>query len=312
MTRKSIVQQMARHRRRVVTEALKSGNVSRTAAYYRITRQTLHRWIARYDGTLESLKDRSKRPRSHPNEHSAKEIEQVTNYFQRNRKLGMTCLWIRLKQNGGYTRSHSALYRILRKRNLIEPPKRRQSHKSKPYEPILVPGERFQVDVKHVPSGCLVGHLAGQRMYQFTAIDECTRWRYAAIHNELSTFNAVRFVKNLQQRFPFEIACIQTDNGSEFTSRLQGAKEPSAFEAYLAQEGIRHKTIAVATPRHNGKVERSHRSDQERFYEGNTFFSIKHINDQFKRYLNQSNRQPLSAHNWKSAHQKLTEYAHAL
>jgi transposase InsO family protein len=214
--------------------------------------------------------------------------------------------------NHNYKRTVTALYRLLRREGIIPPPTKHRRRKPKPYEAILVPGERFQIDVKHVPKVCLAGALSRKRLYQYTAIDECTRWRYLAIYDELSAWNSVHFVKELQKRFPFEIECIQTDNGSEFTSVFQGSTHPSAFEAYLATEGIRHKRIAPATPRHNGKVERSHRSDQERFYSGNKFYSLRYIKERLGRYLRESNRRPLIAHNWKSAHQMLLAYQMAL
>lgn len=305
MTRKISLRQMAYFRLRVIKEA-KSKSVTEAARLNRISRQTLHRWIARYDGTIESLMDRSKRPHFHPNGHTQKEIERVVKIARHNKRLGLVCLWMHLKMNHGYKRTVTALYRLLRREGVIPPPTKKRRRKSKPYEPILVPGERFQIDVKHVPKSCIVGKK--KRFYQYTAIDECTRWRYAVIYDELSTCNSVRFLKDLISRFPFEIGCIQTDNGAEFTSRLAGAKKPSAFEAYLTQEGIRHKLIAVATPRHNGKVERSHRNDQERFYKDSMFYSYKYLSDQFNRYLRESNRKPLMAHGWKSASQMLSHY----
>jgi len=252
--------------------------------------------------------DRSKRPHGHPNQHTPEEIRRVLSVCRHNKNLGLVCIWVRLRQNFGYGRTVTALYRLLRREGVIPPPSRKRPRKPKPYEPILVPGERIQIDVKYVPRKCLVGSLARKNLYQYTAIDECTRWRYAAIHDELSAWNSTLFVKELTQRFPFEIHCIQTDNGAEFTSRLQGAKKLSAFEVYLAQEGIEHKPIAVATPRHNGKVERSHRTDQERFYKDRCFYSLRHVKEQFNRYLRESNRQPLMAHGWRSASQMLRYY----
>jgi transposase InsO family protein len=210
--------------------------------------------------------------------------------------------------NHGYKRTVTALYRLLRREGVIPHPSRKRRRKPKPYEPILVPGERVQIDVKYVPRSCLAGRGRRRQFYQYTAIDECTRWRYAVIYDELSTYNSVRFVKDLLRRFPFEITCIQTDNGTEFTSRLQGAKHLSAFESYLLEQGIRHKLIAVATPRHNGKVERSHRTDDERFYTDSLFFSAKQLANQFNRYLRGSNRRPLLAHGWRSASQILRHY----
>ena len=304
----SSIRQIACFRRRAVLDVRKYGNVSRTARQFMVTRQSIHRWIARYDGSLESLMDRSTRPHYHPNQHTRREIRLVLSVCRHNKNLGLVCIWVKLRQNFGYARSVTALYRVLRREGVIPPPSKKRRRKSKPYEPILTPGERIQVDVKYVPAKCLVGSLAGKSFYQYTAIDECTRWRYAAIYDELSTWSSTHFVKELRKLFPFEISCIQTDNGGEFTSRLQGAKKPSAFEAYLSEEGIRHKPIAVATPRHNGKVERSHRSDEERFYRDRTFFSVRYLKDQFTRYLRESNRRPLMAHGWRSAHRMLQSY----
>jgi transposase InsO family protein len=213
-----------------------------------------------------------------------------------------------LKMKHGYSRTLSAFYRLLRRKGILAGPKKRARRKPKLYEPILVPGERIQMDVKHVPKQCLVGSLSTKGVYQYTAIDECTRWRHIAVFDELSTYNSVEFLYQLLERFPFEIACIQTDNGAEFTSRYTGSDHPSAFESELAALGVRHKLIAPATPRHNGKVERSHRSDQERFYTDRKFYSIKYLKEQIAIYLRQSNRRPLMAHSWRSAQQMLDNY----
>lgn len=305
------IRQIAQFRLRVVNDALKRGNISESARIHRVSRQSLHRWIARYDGKLESLMDRSHRPHRHPSQQTQEEIDLVLHVQRQNKRLGLVCLWVHLKTKHGYRRTCSALYRLLRRQGILSVPKKRRRHKPKPYEQILVPGERFQMDVKYVPKDCLVGALAGKKLYQYTAIDECTRWRYVAVFDELSTYNSVEFVYQLLERFPFRIRCIQTDNGAEFTSRYQGSNHPSAFEAELAELGIRHKLIAPATPRHNGKVERSHRTDQERFYDDNAFYSLKYLAQQISRYLRKSNRRPLMAHGWKSAHQVLQEHRHA-
>jgi transposase InsO family protein len=163
-----------------------------------------------------------------------------------------------------------------------------------------IPGERIQVDVKYVPKACLTGALSHRKLYQYTAIDECTRWRYIAIYDELNPQASKRFVEELRKRFPFEILCIQTDNGCEFTSKLQGAQHPSAFESHLASEGIRHKTIAIATPRHNGKVERSHREDQKRLYSRGSFYSLSDFRVQLTRHQYRSNNFPMRPLHWLS------------
>ena len=229
-----------------------------------------------------------------------------------NKRLGLVCLWVHLRRNFGYARTLPALYKLLRREGIMAGPKKKQRRKPKPYQPILVPGERIQMDVKYVPKDCLVAGLTGKKLYQYTAIDECTRWRYIAVFDELSTHNSVEFLYQLLERFPFQIGCIQTDNGAEFTSRYTGSRHPSPFEAELKAYGIQHKLVAPATPRHNGKVERSHRSDQERFYNDRKFFSTKYLKEQMSRYLRESNRQPLMAHGWRSAHQMLENYQHVV
>lgn len=306
------IRQIAQFRQRVVKEAIKTGNVSSTARKFKISRQSIYRWINRWDGSLDSLMERSHRPKHHPAQQSQSEVNMVLKVKRHNKRLGLVCLWIHLKMNFGYTRSLTALYKLFIREGVLNAPKKRKRRKNKPYEPILFPGERFQIDVKHIPKECLVGSLQREKLYQYTAIDECTRWRYIAVFDELSTYNSVEFVQQLIEKFPFGISCIQTDNGSEFTSRYTGAKHPSAFEAELEALGIRHKLIAPATPRHNGKVERSHRSDQERFYYDSKFYSMKYLKEQMNIYTRKSNSQPLSCHGWRSAQNMLGNYQYVL
>ena len=90
---------------------------------------------------------------------------------------------------------------------------------------MLYPGQRVQVDVKHVPSSCIVSEN-GERYYQYTAIDEYSRFRFVAAFKEQSTYSSVQFLDMLVKAFPFKIECIQTDNGSEFA-------EPRLEDLYL-------------------------------------------------------------------------------
>jgi transposase InsO family protein len=312
VSRKISVRQMAQFRLRVIRDAERLGNVTAAARLSRVSRQAVHTWITRYDGTLQSLMDRSRRPHSHPNQHTREEVRRVLSVARQNKRLGLVCLWMHLKLAFGYKRTVVALYRLLRREGVIPAPTKKHRRKPKPYEAILVPGERVQVDVKYVPQACLVGGLTRKKVYQYTAMDECTRWRYTAAFDELSTYNSVIFAKQLMKRFPFEIGCIQTDNGSEFTSRLQGAMHPSAFELYLAEQGIRHKLIAVATPRHNGKVERSHRTDDERFYQGNRFYNMRYLREQLERHRRLRNNTPMTVLGLRSPSEMLRRHQEAV
>ena len=147
----------------------------------------------------------------------------------------------------------------------------------KPYEQMQYPGQRVQIDVKFVPAACLVGDAKGQKFYQYTAIDEYSRFRYLEAFEEHSTYSSAQFLEHLIKAFSFSIECVQTDNGAEFTKRLLPAERrtPTLFEARLKQCGIEHKLIRPYTPRHNGKVERSHRKDNEYFYATHRFYSFE-------------------------------------
>ena len=116
-------------------------------------------------------------------------------------------------------------------------------------------------------------------MYQYTAIDECTRFRFIATFKEQSTYSSMLFLQQFIRRFPFQIHKAQTDNGVEFTKRFQAADEENLtlFEKELKRLGIAHQKIRPYTPRHNAKVERSHRKNNEEFYATHTFFSFEYL-----------------------------------
>jgi len=172
----------------------------------------------------------------------------------------------------------------------------------KPYEQMTYPGQRVQIDVKHVPAACLVGEAEGQKFYQYTAIDEFSRLRYLEAFKEASTYSSACFLKNAAAFFKkrgFEMECVQTDNGFEFTNRFGNGK-PTLFEKTLADAGIRHKLIRPFTPRHNGKVERSHRKDNEYFYAVKTFFSFDDFKSQLAVHNRWYNHFPIKPLAWRS------------
>lgn len=151
------------------------------------------------------------------------------------------------------------------------------------------PGQRIQIDVKHVPSACLVGEAASSKFYQYTAIDEFSRYRFVETFEEANTYTSSVFLDHVLKAFPFKVECVQTDNGFEFTKRFGTTKSDTnltMFEKRLARYHIIHKKIRPFTPRHNGKFERSHRKDNEYFYATHTFYSF----DDFQKQLNIHNR----------------------
>uniref|UniRef100_UPI0036F297FD DDE-type integrase/transposase/recombinase n=1 Tax=Enterocloster asparagiformis TaxID=333367 RepID=UPI0036F297FD len=181
----------------------------------------------------------------------------------------------------------------------------------KPYEQMTYPGQRIQVDVKFVPSACLKNSaVIGKQFFQYTAIDEYSRWRFVEAFEEHNTYSSARFLEHLVKAFPVPIECVQTDNGTEFTNRFTSHRNrPTLFQARLAQHGITHKLIRPYTPRHNGKVERSHRKDNERFYATHLFYSFGDFAKQLQVYNRRDyNRFPMRPLGWKSPQQVLDNY----
>ena len=287
-------------RQALIFYAQKKG-VTKAAIRYRTNRQYVYRWLKRYDGTLESLADRSRRPHSHPNQHTPEELKLISDMRRRNPHAGLVVFWVKLMQRG-YTRSITGLYRVLRRQGEMAVKTPNPKYVPKPYEQMQYPGERVQIDVKFVPAACLVGEAKGKKFYQYTAIDEYSRFRYLEAFEEHSTYSSAIFLEHLIKAFPFPIECVQTDNGAEFTKRLLPAERrtPTLFEARLKQCGIKHKLIRPYTPRHNGKVERSHRKDNEYFYATHTFYSFKDFKKQLAVHSRKYNLFPMRPLNWRS------------
>ena len=189
-------------------------------------------------------------------------------------------------------------------------PKKKPVYQPKPYQQATFPGEKVQIDVKVVPAACIVGQAKeqGEKMYQYTAIDECTRFRFIAAFKEQSTYSSMLFLQQLIRRFPFQIHKVQTDNGAEFTKRFQAADEENLtlFEKELKRLGIAHQKIRPYTPRHNGKVERSHRKDNEEFYATHTFFSFEDFKVQLARRNREYNNFPMRPLGWKPPREALS------
>ncbi len=103
---------------------------------------------------VESLTCQSRRPHSHPNQHTKAELKLIRDMRRRNPKLGMIELWYRLRQRG-YTRRPESLFRVLRKLGMFRRSKLKNTYAPKPYEQMTYPGQRVQVDVKVVPRCCI-------------------------------------------------------------------------------------------------------------------------------------------------------------
>ena len=297
------ITQEAHFRQRVLKYSFKKG-VSEAARRYHISRKTIYVWRKRYDGTWQSLVERSHRPHHHPNEHTAEEKEMILRRYPRY-KNDLIRLWDSLRKSG-YTRSYTSMLRVIRK--WVKPEiKKRSARKNQPYQRAEYPGQKVQIDVKYVPTRCVTN---GKKYYQYTAIDECTRFCYRELYEEHSTYSSEKFLNNLLKVFPFPIREIQTDNGSEWTTALRSKDQQSRtlFEQGMEWHDIIYHRIRIATPRHNGKVERQHRADERRFYSKMRMYSLEDGREQLRRYNQLSNSIPKVCLRYKSPNEVLAEY----
>lgn len=307
------ITQKLKYKESVVRYSYKYG-VTKAAIRYGECRRTIYRWRERYDGSLKSLKDKSRRPHFHPNQHTEEELKLIRNYKANNKETGLVVLWVKLRK-AGYTRTIQGLYHVLQKMGIYEKaPSKKKESEPKEWITGVYPGDKVQVDVKYVPSKCLTKELQekGERFFQYTAIDEYTRMRYTWFTNEHSTYMSSEFAKRLEKYFPFKIKTIQTDNGFEFTNRLSWSKKlqntKTLFEETLEELGIEYKTTKPYTPKENGRVERSHRKDQERFYYKKVFYSLEDLRNRGKDWRKEYNNFPMRPLGWLSPNEFYRKY----
>ena len=293
----------AKFRQLVIKYSQKRG-VTAASIRYRVCRKAIYDWKKRYDGRWQSLIDRSHRPHSHPRQQTAEEYAMIERYYRRTKDKIM--LWDKLRKKG-YTRCYNSLLRAIKRLKLEETPEKRKGYKPKPYQRAEYPGQKVQIDVKFVPAYCVAN---GQKYYQYTAVDESTRYCFREMYDEHSTYSSLDFLKKLIVKFPFPIREVQTDNGTEWTNVLlvKKATHKTLFEEYLEECGIKYHRIQVATPRHNGKVERQHRLDEQRFYSKMRMFSLEDGRKQLAKYNRISNNISKSCLKYRSPNAVLADY----
>lgn len=232
-------------------------NVARTCRHFGISRQSFYKWKRRHDKDGDAgLCDRPRTPHRSPRS-TPREVASKILYLRQNYHFGPGKISDYLKRFHGVFVAKATVHRILGKHGMERLPAnqkyRQHTKRWKRYEK-QQPGHRLQMDVKFLE------RIPGtrKRLYQFTAIDDCTRIRVLKIYDACNQSNAIRFADEVIRRLPFRILVIQTDNGAEFQSK---------FHWHLEELDIRHVYIRPRTPRLNGKVERSHRVDAQEFYQ---------------------------------------------
>lgn len=276
-------------------------SVTHICCKYHISKASLMRWNKQYDGTIDSLKEKSRRPKTaHPNSHTDEELTKIKNLIKRNPEIGLTELYSKLKHSIGYGRHYASLYRVLVKLEFFKKRKQiKKQYKPKKYHTPELLGEKMQLDVKFVPRECNANFTDDYKYYQYTIIDEASRERFIYAYKEHSSYSTIDFLYRAIKYFGYVPRTIQTDNGFEFCY-FKETRKVHPFDIECAKLGITHKTIKPRTPRHNGKVERSHRNDNNRFYKFLKFYSFEDLQKQMKAYLRRSNNIGMTPLNYKT------------
>jgi len=259
----------------ICNKELKLKDVSRVCPH---SQRSLERWTALYKKYgEEGLIPKSTKPRSHPRETAIRIKERIIELRKQTKKCALKLKW-QLEKESIHIHKNT-IQKIIKTEGLV----RKYRVRKLKYKYIKVPlglGELVEIDVKFVPKT-----IESKQYYQFTAIDCATRWRYLEIFDDYSNFNSVKFLEKVIGISSFRIRAVKTDNGSNFTNRYTGyAKSsdhlnprPHAFDLACQKKNIIHYLIDPGKPAQNGKVERSHRSDQEIFYDRNKFRTLNDL-----------------------------------
>ena len=304
----------AKRKERAVLEFRKNGCGRRSAEIiankYDCCGASLYNWHNQYDGTLQSLKYKVNPNRYIWNKYSEQEmntVKEVTELYP----CGRLEAFGRLQVERGFTKSIRTLYRMLRVLN-VAPPQDLAKYIPEPYKTPNMLGVKWQVDVKYVPAICLreIPKSAyyfrdGYRLYQYTCVDEATRKRFIYAYDSYGKKETIDFLKRCIVFFGCKPLIIQTDNGGEFTNVNLVVRNEHIVTKWLRKQKIEHQLIRPATPRHNGKVERSHRTDNREFYFyhqfGNGFTSLEHLRTEIKDWCYRYNNvRVMSVHNYKT------------
>ena len=238
-------------------------------------RRTLERWVAAYRrNKLIGLMPKSTRPLSQPNETPIRIKERIIELRQKTRLCAKKLNYKLRKEN--ILIHDRTIGKIIKSERLVRKYRIRKLQ-YKYIKPTLLPGDLIEIDIKYVP-----GRIRGKRYYQYTAIDCASRWRYLKIYDNMANEYSISFLEELIKVAPFRIRAIKTDNGSCFTNRYNGYLKSSdpinprlhSLDTFCGQLRIPHYLIDPGKPAQNGKVGRSHRTDQEMFYDRQKFKTI--------------------------------------
>jgi len=259
---------------------MESKNVRALCQTFGISKSWFYKWKGRYNPrNLTSLNGLSRKPKK-LSSIDWKIVIEICEWKRTHPKKSQYYLfneWIKAGRVAPC--SPKTIYNWWKRRNLIITRYRRKRVRSKLFNKARYPGELVQIDTKFLP----------RKKYQYTAIDVVSKWRYLEVYSKLTQENTIDFVNKLlieARRKRINIKLIQTDNGHEFQSEL---------EEYLKGLEIKLQHTWIHTPDQNGVVERSHRTDEEEFYQETEidYTNLEEINTKIKVWLEYYNTKRL-------------------
>ena len=260
----------------LVLELAQDLSVTKVCQEYSVPRASFYRWKQKYEKAGRAGLFRKKPIAYHHPLRTAPDVVEKILVLRTEHQLGALRIMYYLERYHGIKISEATVSRVLKAHGLNRLPKsapKRALH-TKRYAK-TVPGHHVQVDVKFLQLKNQQGKTV--KRYQYTAIDDATRIRALQIFPEHNQERAIQFMNYVVERFPFRISTIRTDRGHEFQAR---------FHWHVEDQGMRHVYIKPQTPQLNGKVERSHRTDQTEFYQLLTYKDDIDLNAKLKAWEN--------------------------
>ncbi len=283
---------------RIIKHAKESGNVSKTCRYFGISRETFYKWKRNYLKNGEKSLVNSKPCPQNLKLRTPAYIEEKVTHLRTHYHLGQQRIAWYLERYHDIKISSSGVYCILKRLGLNRLPSnaKKRTLPTKRYQK-RVPGHHIQVDVKFLSFVDDKGKKI--KRFQYTAIDDATRVRALRIYNRHTQINAIKFIDHIVEHFPFRIHTIRTDNGHEFQSK---------FHWHVEDLGMRHIYIKPRSPNLNGKVERSHLTDEREFYQLLSYKGDVDLEEKLKEWETFYNYfRPHSSHKGKTPYEILKE-----
>lgn len=258
----------------------KTKTVTAVSAELAVSRQTIHKWLSRYKHFgIDGLLVVEKKNHGIAHNRTSAEVEQlVVNIADRYWNDGVETLHDRLQHENNLTINPVTIYRILKRNNVRYTSDyiRTQKRWKKQLFSHQTPGLELQMDTKYP-----FGYKQGKVIY--TIIDDASRWVFVWSYETANAVNTVDFLKKVLQRAPFLIQKIRTDQGTEFTATL--------VEKFLCDHNIPHRRNTPYCPEENGKIERFHRTLNEKalrfgFYPKDSLETMQYKLNLFLHYYN--------------------------